>query len=126
MLLDAPCTATGTIRRHPDLPHLKKRQDVTALAQQQKRLLAHAAELLAPGGLLVFCTCSLDPAEGPDIVATFLDQHKVYQRLPLTPEDVSGCAEFITHDGDLRTLPCHWPDSGGLDGFYAARLVRVH
>jgi len=126
VLLDAPCTATGTIRRHPDLPYLKKPQDVAALAQQQKRLLGHAAALLAPGGLLVFCTCSLDPAEGPDIITTFLDQHKAYERLPLAPQDVSGCAEFITRDGDLRTLPCHWPDSGGLDGFYAARLVRTH
>ncbi len=124
LLLDAPCTATGTIRRHPDLPHLKKPEDVSALAQEQRRLLDNARNLLAPGGTLVFCTCSLEPEEGPELIASFLADHNDFARLPLEPKEVGGFAEFVTEEGDLRTLPCHWPDLGGLDGFYAARLKR--
>ena len=127
VLLDAPCTATGTIRRHPDIPHLKRESDVAALAQLQTKLLANAATLVRPGGTLVYCTCSLEPEEGQHQIETFLAKNPSFTREPLRPE--AGLqAEWITPDGDLRTLPCHLPleqaDLSGLDGFFAARLRR--
>jgi 16S rRNA (cytosine967-C5)-methyltransferase len=80
--------------------------------------------MTAPGGLLVFAVCSLEPEEGPEQVAAFLDAHPEFQREPLSPGDVFGHAEFIA-GGDLRTLPCHMREQGGMDGFYAARLRRA-
>ncbi|MCC7045087.1 MAG: methyltransferase domain-containing protein [Alphaproteobacteria bacterium] len=124
VLLDAPCTATGTIRRHPDLPHLKKPEDVARLARAQDRLLSNAAAMLAPGGMLVYAVCSLQPEEGPDRIDALLSSSPALRRQPVRPEEAAGLAEAITGEGDLRTLPCHWQDSGGMDGFYAARLVR--
>ncbi|MES1154795.1 MAG: transcription antitermination factor NusB, partial [Pseudorhodoplanes sp.] len=127
ILLDAPCTATGTIRRHPDIPWLKGTNDLTKLAALQRRLLDHAVMLLKPGGVLVYCTCSLEPEEGEHAIAELLGRNTSVRRAPVTPSEVSG-AEFVTKDGVMRTLPCHWPDPdsrfGGLDGFYAARLIR--
>jgi 16S rRNA (cytosine967-C5)-methyltransferase len=127
VLLDAPCTATGTIRRHPDIPHLKREADVAALAQLQTKLLANAATLVRPGGTLVYCTCSLEPEEGSHQIETFLTGHPSFTRVPLQPGDGLQ-AEWITPAGDLRTLPCHLPleqaDLSGMDGFFAARLHR--
>lgn len=125
VLLDAPCTATGTIRRHPDIAILKQAADVAKLSAVQDRLLDAAATMLKPGGVLVYCTCSLEPEEGPARIASFLDRNKSFIREPLEGAEIDVGPEFITSDGDLRTLPCHWPDRGGLDGFYAARLRRV-
>ena len=88
--------------------------------------LSHAAGFVAPGGMLVFCTCSLEPEEGPDQVARFLASHSNFERAPLTADEVFGQEDFITAEGDLRTLPCHWDTLGGLDGFYAARLKRAN
>jgi 16S rRNA (cytosine967-C5)-methyltransferase len=124
VLLDAPCTATGAIRRHPDVPHLKTEADVTRLAQVQERLLAAAVEMLAPGGTLVFCTCSLEPQEGPEVVARLLARGGGVARAPIAAGEIGGLGECLSADGDLRTLPCHLAGEGGLDGFYAARLVR--
>jgi len=128
VLLDAPCSATGTIRRHPDVPWLKRATDIAALADFQRRLLARAAELTRPGGTLVYCTCSLEPEEGETVVAAFLARDQNFQRVPVAAAEVGGRAEFISKDGDLRTLPCHLPDAeerfAGLDGFYAARLQK--
>jgi len=127
ILLDAPCTATGTVRRHPDIPWLKDKNDLAKLAALQRRLLDHAVSLLKPGGILVYCTCSLEPEEGERAVADLLDRNKSLQRSPIDASEVPS-AEFITEQGDMRTLPCHWPDPdsrfAGLDGFYAARLIR--
>lgn len=81
--------------------------------------------MVAPGGTLIFCTCSLEPSEGEDQIEIFLTNHTGFKRAPLTPDEFPNLAEFITTAGDLRTLPCHWQDKGGLDGFYAARLVKV-
>jgi len=120
VLLDAPCTGTGTIRRHPDIPHLKRAADVPRLAALQARLLAAAAARLAPGGTLVYSVCSLEPAEGPDVVAAVPG----LVRAPLRAEELPGLAEAITPLGDLRTHPGLWPEAGGMDGFYAARLRR--
>ncbi|WP_213775614.1 RsmB/NOP family class I SAM-dependent RNA methyltransferase [Bradyrhizobium sp. dw_78] len=128
ILVDAPCTSTGTIRRHPDIGWLRQETDIAALTALQKRLLQRAAALLKPGGTLVYCTCSLEPEEGEQAVAAFLAAESAMRRAPVDAGEVAGLAEIITADGDLRTLPCHLPREeprlGGLDGFYAARLVK--
>jgi 16S rRNA (cytosine967-C5)-methyltransferase len=128
VLLDAPCSSTGTIRRHPDVPWLKRPDDVTALAGVQRRLIERAAGLTKPGGTLIYCTCSLEPEENENIVAALLACDPSVRRAPFTAAELFGQNEFISVDGDLRTLPCQLPDAdqrfAGLDGFYAARLVK--
>lgn len=125
LLLDAPCSATGTIRRHPDVARLKTAADVQRLIGVQERLLAAAAEMVAPGGVLVYAVCSLQPEEGPDRIRAFLDGGAPFERWPASAAEVGGLNEFLTPLGELRTLPCHLPGEGGLDGFYAARLRRL-
>lgn len=122
VLLDAPCTATGTIRRHPEALRLKKADDTVALTALQDALLRNAVEMLKPGGLLVYCVCSLQPEEG----AARLEAARA-AGLPLAVEPVEAAplglpAECVTADGALRTLPFHM---GGMDGFFAVRLRRV-
>ena len=124
VLLDAPCSATGTIRRHPDIPHAKRPDDATRLAGLQAKLLAAALSLPKPGGIVVYAVCSLQPEEGPAVVAAALAADPAVERLPITAGEIGGLAEAITPDGDVRTLPCHLADQGGLDGFYIARLRR--
>jgi len=128
ILLDAPCTSTGTIRRHPDVAWLRQESDIAQLVATQARLLQKAVSLLRPGGRLVYCTCSLEPEEGEAAVAALLAAEPGLRRAPIEPSEVGGLAELITPEGDLRTLPSHLPHSdprlAGLDGFYAARLVR--
>ena len=124
VLLDAPCTATGTIRRHPDIPHLRGPADVARLAETQGRLLARAAAMVAPGGLLVYASCSLQPEECARRVEAFLAASPGFARLPLGAGALPELDEAVTAAGDLRTLPCHWAAEGGMDGFYAARLRR--
>jgi 16S rRNA (cytosine967-C5)-methyltransferase len=127
VLLDAPCTATGTIRRHPDILHLKRSDDVAALAQIQARLLDNAVRLLKPGGRLVYCTCSLEPEEGSLQIERLLQRAPQLSRMPIEPGELGIPPDWITREGDLRTLPYHLlndrPELSGLDGFYAARLV---
>ncbi len=125
ILLDAPCTATGAIRRHPDVPHLKGPDDVIRLASVQERLLAAAIDMLAPGGTLVYCTCSLEPQEGKQLVERLLARGAPVKRSAIDPAEIGGLAECVSAEGDLRTLPCHLADREGLDGFFAARLVRI-
>jgi 16S rRNA (cytosine967-C5)-methyltransferase len=128
VLLDAPCSSTGTIRRHPDVPWLKNAADIAKLVALQRRLIERAAALTKPGGTLVYCTCSLEPEEGEHIVADLLAHERSVRRAPIAAAEVFGCGEFITKDGDLRTLPCHFPDAesrlASIDGFYAARLEK--
>ena len=124
VLLDAPCSATGTIRRHPDVARLKRPGDLPGLIATQSRLLAAAVEMLRPGGRLVYCVCSLQPEEGPERIAGLLAADPRLRREPIAPAEVGGLAELITPAGDLRTLPSQLPDRGGLDGFYACRLRR--
>ena len=128
VLIDAPCTSTGTIRRHPDVGWLRQESDIIALAAQQKRLLQKAVGALKPGGMLVYCTCSLEPEEGEQAIATLLAAEPAMHRVPIEASEVAGLTEILTAEGDLRTLPCHLPRPdprlGGLDGFYAARLVK--
>ena len=125
VLLDAPCTATGAIRRHPDVPHLKQPEDVARLAVVQENLLRAAVEMLRPGGTLVYCTCSLEPEEGSERVEALLRSGAPIERQPLDPGEIAAPAEWVTSAGDLRTLPCHLSEYDGLDGFYAARLVKT-
>ena len=122
VLLDAPCSATGTIRRHPDVLHLKRPSDLGALNALQDKLLDAACAMLKPGGRLVYAVCSLQPQEGPARIAAALG------RLPLRVDPLGagelGVPEAMTSDGFLRTTPALWPELGGMDGFFAARLVR--
>ncbi|MCP5083738.1 MAG: methyltransferase domain-containing protein [Alphaproteobacteria bacterium] len=125
VLLDAPCSATGTIRRHPDIPHVKNKGDLKSLVGLQAKLLHKAVRLVKPGGLLVYCTCSLQPEEGERQVAKLLAQDRSLERLPVTADDRLGLPDAITADGDLRTLPSHIPGvPGGMDGFFACRIKR--
>jgi 16S rRNA (cytosine967-C5)-methyltransferase len=124
VLLDAPCTALGTIRRHPDVMRLKRPRDVEKQAALQHRLLTSAARLLRPGGRLIYAVCSLQPAESAERVAAAGAQ------LPLRPEpfrfaELSDLPEALNPEGWLRTHPGLWPELGGMDGFFAARLIRV-
>ncbi len=125
ILLDAPCSATGAARRHPDVLHLKSPIDVTRLAALQDRLLDNAVRQLRPGGTLVYCTCSLEAAEGPERIAALLARGAPVRRRAIDSAELAGLAALVTADGDLRTLPCHLAEAGGMDGFYAARLTRV-
>jgi 16S rRNA (cytosine967-C5)-methyltransferase len=125
VLLDAPCTATGAIRRHPDVPHLKQPDDVTRLSVVQENLLRAAIDMLRPGGILVYCTCSLEPEEGAQRIAALLREGAPVARLPLAAHEIGAPREWITADGDLRTLPCHLAEYDGVDGFFGARLVRL-
>ena len=125
VLLDAPCTATGTIRRHPDLPWIKGAEDVMAQASLAYDLLESAAGMVEEGGLLVFAVCSLEREEGEEQIASFLSGHREFHHEPVEPHEIFDHADWISQQGDLRTLPCHLPDQGGMDGFYAARLRRL-
>ncbi|MDX2275193.1 MAG: transcription antitermination factor NusB [Hyphomonadaceae bacterium] len=122
VLLDAPCTSTGTLRRHPDIAWLRRPDDVRTLSGLQSALLAKAAGFVKPGGRLIYAVCSLEPEEGPGVVAQALESG-VWRREPVSNGELP--AEFITPEGDMRTLPAHWPEIGGLDGFYASRLIRA-
>jgi 16S rRNA (cytosine967-C5)-methyltransferase len=124
VLLDAPCSATGTIRRHPELPWIKSPGDIAACSDSAGELLDAAAEMVSSGGTLVFAVCSLEPEEGVEQIGHFLRRYHEFRRVPITQEELFGLDACISADGDLRTLPCHFSERGGMDGFYAARLVR--
>ncbi len=124
ILLDAPCTATGTIRRHPELPFIKTGAETEALTRLQMQLLDHALTLLAPGGRLVFCTCSLLPVEGELQVRAALKRHEGLRVIPADPVALGGEAHWASPEGGLRLRPDFWPELGGLDGFYMACLTR--
>lgn len=123
ILLDAPCSATGTIRRHPEILRLRRPRDIEECASLQDRMLDAAAAMLAPGGTLVYAVCSLQDEEGFARAQT-LESRNGLMRLPLTAADVPGLPEAITRHGDLATHPGLWPEHGGMDGFFAARLMR--
>lgn len=125
VLLDAPCSATGIVRRNPDIPHLKTEADVAALAEVQKPMLDNAVRLVRPGGLIVYCTCSLEPEEGEGQAGALLARDPSLTRVPIEPAEVGGAGHLINLNGDLRTLPFHaLGPAKGLDGFFAARLRR--
>lgn len=124
VLLDAPCSATGTARRHPDVLRLKRPEDVTKLADLQSRLLRAAVDMVRPGGLIVYCTCSLQPEEGEQQIRALLDSDAPVELDPVRPAEAGTLTEIVTADGFLRTLPHHLGEQGGMDGFFAARLRR--
>jgi 16S rRNA (cytosine967-C5)-methyltransferase len=124
VLLDAPCSATGTIRRHPDLPYAKDGAEFAALINQQARMIDHALGLLRPGGRLVFCTCSLLPDEGEVQVEEALARHAGLT-VDAAARDVPGVEDaWHSPEGGLRLRPDYWPDQGGMDGFYIAILTK--
>ena len=123
ILLDAPCSGTGTLRRHPDIAWLKDEEDVSRLTLAQDRLLLHAVEQLKPGGMLVYAVCSLQEDEGVARIEALLGRTPHLQRIPVAAAELPGLESAVTEAGDVRTLPSMWPDRGGLDGFYIARLT---
>ncbi|MDI9349413.1 MAG: transcription antitermination factor NusB [Candidatus Symbiobacter sp.] len=128
VLLDAPCSATGTMRRHPDIMWLKSPAIVAKMVGLQAQLLAAAARIMAaspPGTLLLYCVCSLQPEEGIDQIRQFLAAHPEFASDPIASDEIFGETQFITAEKNLLTRPDHWPDWGGIDGFFAARLRKM-
>ena len=128
VLLDAPCSSTGTVRRHPDVPWTKSPADIEKLAALQRSLLDRAMTFVRPGGLVVFSNCSLGRSEGEELVENFLAEKDSTTLDPIVADEMPGLAEFVTPLGTLRTtpagLPAADPRMAGLDGFFAARLRR--
>lgn len=124
VLVDAPCTATGTLRRHPEAAWIKSPEDIAALQKTQARLLRHAISLTKPGGTIVYCVCSLEPEEGPNVAAQILAEGSV-ERSTIGAAEAGPFAEGLLPDGDLRVFPFMLAEQGGCDGFYITRLKRV-
>jgi 16S rRNA (cytosine967-C5)-methyltransferase len=129
ILLDAPCSATGTIRRHPDVALAKSPELIADLGILQTRLLDRVAEWVKPQGTLIFCTCSLEPEEGEMQAKAFLARHPEFRLIPVTPKEIGGLASAVTPEGTIRTLPSMLPHAdarlSGLDGFFIARFRRI-
>ncbi|MGB0630452.1 MAG: RsmB/NOP family class I SAM-dependent RNA methyltransferase [Alphaproteobacteria bacterium] len=124
VLLDAPCTATGTIRRHPDIPLLKSEADVTRQADVQKKFLDRTMELVRDGGTVVYSVCSMEPSEGPDQIRKLLARNAGLMVEPVEPAEVPGFETCIRPEGWLQTTPAHLSDQGGVDGFFIARFRK--
>ncbi len=124
ILLDAPCSATGTIRRHPDVAHLKTQRDVERLVHVQAAILENAYNMLEPGGTLIYCTCSLQKSEGEHQIQRLFENHEDAYKIPVTAEEIGGMDEPVTDYGDLRILPYHMAALGGMDGFFISRIMK--
>jgi len=125
ILLDAPCTATGTIRRHPDVLHLKTPRDLESLVHLQERILFNAFEQLMPGGILIYCTCSLQKAEGEYQIQNLIQQRPDAMKIAISEKELGDWDEAITEEGDLRILPFHQAATGGMDGFFISRITKA-
>ena len=125
VLLDAPCSSTGTIRRHPDIAYTKSTGDIEKLAGVQQRLLEAAVEMVKPGGIIVYCSCSLEPEEGENRIADLIASGAGVKEWPVTNVEAGGFTDLLNENGQLRTLPSHMIDMGGMDGFFAARLKKL-
>lgn len=125
ILLDAPCSATGTIRRHPDLPHVRQPDDVESLARLQSALLFRAWDWLKPGGRLVYCTCSILPEEGADQIVAFLARTPDARQIRPEPGPLGIDSGWLDPQGGLRLRPDYWAETGGMDGFFAAVLQKM-
>ena len=125
LLLDAPCSGSGTLRRHPDIAHLRREEELAALTDLQDRLLDQASHILAPNGVMVYAVCSLLPDEGCERIEALLQRRSDLTRLPIDPAELGNHAELRTAAGDMLSLPCHLADVGGLDGFFACRLKKA-
>jgi 16S rRNA (cytosine967-C5)-methyltransferase len=124
-LLDAPCTATGTIRRHPDITWQKTPEDVARMAELQEKLVRTTIDMLVPGGILVYAVCSLQPEEGEGLIEKVLAQGLPLSRVPIDKGELAGLPVDVTDLGEVRTLPSHLKEEGGMDGFFIARLQRI-
>lgn len=124
VLIDAPCSALGTLRRHPEGPWIKLPEDMDRFPSIQARLLVSASRRVKPDGRMIYCVCTPLPREGVEIVNGFLNHFPDWERVPVTPEEAGDFAPAITLDGDVLTLPPLLADKGGCDVFYIARLKR--
>lgn len=124
VLLDAPCTATGTFRRHPDVLHNRTPKTLSQLVKLQDRLLPKAASLVAPGGYLVFATCSLQPEEGEPRIAKFLENAPEFRRIPGISLSGLEAPDIVNENGSLRTLPHYLEEAGGMDGFFISVMQK--
>jgi 16S rRNA (cytosine967-C5)-methyltransferase len=124
ILLDAPCTATGTIRRNPDIPRQKLPRDMQSLVILQREIMDHAFEILAPGGVMIYCVCSLQKAEGEHQIRDFLDRFPNASKIPVTAKEIGGMEEPVTEEGDVRIFPYYMAASGGMDGFFISRIRK--
>lgn len=125
VLLDAPCSATGTIRRNPDVIWSKREDEVRQLARLQTQFIDRSLGFLKPGGLLIYCVCSLQKEEGEDQAKAVMARHKDITVEPVKPEEIGNLPGLITQQGYLRTLPGHLADKGSMDGFFAMRLRKA-
>jgi 16S rRNA (cytosine967-C5)-methyltransferase len=124
VLLDAPCSATGIFRRHPDVFHRVRPRLIAEMAELQAQLLPRVARWVRPGGLLVYATCSLEPEEGEQQIERFLAEHSAFAIDRVLPDELPE--GLVAHErGWLRTLPGMLVERGGLDGFFMVRLMRV-
>lgn len=125
ILLDAPCSATGTIRRNPDVLWMKTEGDLNSLVDLQARLLDNAISMLQPGGVLIYCTCSLQKCEGENQIDRLIERRDDIDRIPIQSSEVGEIRDFITPRGDVRILPTYLSEIGGIDGFFIARLGKA-
>ena len=125
VLIDAPCSATGTIRRHPEIIWQHSASDLTVLQEKQLNLLNAALEMVKTSGLIIYTVCSLDKDEGCRVVNKFLKKHKNVKKIPIKETELIGLPNLTSKSGDLRTMPYHLKEMGGMDGFYAVRLQRT-
>ncbi|OLF75400.1 hypothetical protein AWH62_06150 [Maricaulis sp. W15] len=124
VLLDAPCTATGTLRRHPEAGWIKREDDTQRMARLQDEMIKAAIGMLKPGGQFVLCTCSLQPEEGETLAGRITGRHKQLKESPVRPGELPGLESAITPAGWVRLTPALWSDKGGMDGFFIARFVK--
>ncbi len=124
VLLDAPCSATGTVRKHPELPFIKNEKDADELQKTQVSLLKNAASLTKSNGFIYYCTCSLNKDEGENLILSFLKENSNVKLYPLNIKD-NNLQSFITKEGMLRALPFYMEESGGMDGFFIAALQKI-
>ena len=130
ILLDAPCSASGTLRRHPELVHIKSANDIKQAARLQRQLLEMAGKALKEGGILLYTVCSIAKAEGEEQIQTFLEQNTDYRLLPIKINDIDfsgskSLSVLISPQGYIRTLPYYSGHQGGMDSFFVAKLQKV-
>ena len=130
ILVDAPCSATGTLRRHPEIIHTRGAKDIEQNAALQKKLLEAAASRIINGGIILYAVCSLSKKEGEKQILEFVSSHPEFKINPIKAETIAGqrkneINELITNEGFIRCLPCYFEQDGGLDGFFVAQLKKV-